>query len=380
MDLDKAREILQAAIAHDAGAIGTSAACAGLQARVVVEGAVVLDEALGWAQLVGARRPMEPRTPMDLASVTKALVTATLLMQAVDEGLVGFGDPIARFRPAWGELAGDPAREARLLDLLNHASGLPAWRTFYEEYDLGVDDPDRISAVRAEVMAQIVSTPRLAPPGQRHCYSDLGYLLLGDLLEQIFGDRLSTLFAERIARPLAMGQARYVDRQAGDAPIAAAAATEVCPTRGVVVGQVHDENCYLVGGVAGHAGVFATARELERFAAHLLAIDRGAPTNVDPVVTPPTLRWCWSEAARPAGGGSHLGGWDTPSGERSSAGRGFAAGKTVGHLGFTGTSLWIERERNVVAILLTNRVHPSRENDRIKDLRVAFHEAVVAPR
>ena len=378
MDLEAAQDVLRGTIAWEPEEIGGSAACAGLQARVVIHGEVVLDEAQGWAQLVGGRRRMEASTPMDLASVTKALVTATLLMQAVDEGLVGFRDPVARFRPAWANVPGDPARGARLLDLLNHSSGLPAWRTFYEEYDLGVDDPEAIAAVRSEVMAQIVTTPRLAAPGRRHLYSDLGYLLLGDLLEQIFGARLSSLFADRIVAPLGMGGARYVDRQAGEGPIADAAATELCSRRGgVVVGQVHDENCFLVGGVAGHAGVFATAAQLERFASHLLTVDRGEAAV--PLVRPETLRWCWSEAARPAGGGSHRGGWDTPSGERSSAGRGFAAGSTVGHLGFTGTSLWIERKRGVVAILLTNRVHPSRENERIKDLRVAFHEAIMAP-
>ena len=157
--------------------------------------------------------------------------------------------------------------------------------------------------------------------------------------------------------------------------LADAASTELAPRRGgIVTGFVHDENCYIQGGVAGHAGLFGTAADVARFGAHLLGVDRGESG----IVSAETLRTCWSQASR-GGDGHHLGGWDTPSGELSSAGRGFAADRTVGHLGFTGTSLWIERGEGVVASLLTNRVYPTRENTMIKPLRVAFHEAVLPP-
>ena len=152
-----------------------------------------------------------------------------------------------------------------------------------------------------------------------------------------------------------------------------AVATERCARRGgVVVGRVHDENTALMGGVSGHAGAFCDAPDLLRFGVHMLGIDQGQGPGI---VSREILRWCWSEAARGAAG-HHLGGWDTPSGARSSAGRHMTPDATVGHLGFTGTSLWIDRAQQRVAVLLTNRVHPTRDNPHILAMRIAFHEAV----
>ncbi len=375
MNIDKARSILREAIADDVDQLGKTKVCSAIEAVVWSDGETVLDEALGRTHLGAGGQPVRRDTPMDIASLTKPLVTATLMMQAVDEGRVRFSDPIAEHFPAWS--MGSHEREtATLLDLLNHSSGLPAWEKFYLRHPLD-PSPAMADTTRQALFRRIARTPLDARPTTRHLYSDLGYILLAGILERVYERPLQDLARERIFEPLGMTHTRYVARIAGDQPLEDAAATERCPLRArLVVGTVHDENTDIMGGVSGHAGVFSTAEDLLEFCRHLWQIDRGEVD--DGIVSREVLRFCLSEKARGADG-HHLGGWDTPSGILSSAGRGFQAGNTVGHLGFTGTSMWIERDRGLIAILLTNRVYPSRDNELIKELRVHFHEAILPP-
>ncbi len=380
MNLDKALETLRNAVADSRDEIGESKTCSAVQAAVWQGGKLLLDEALGCTHLGEGGAPMTRDTPMDIASLTKPLVVATLVMQAVDAGLVTLDDPIADHLPAWSSGAhsrnNKKRAEATLLDLLNHSSGLPAWEKFYLEYPVD-PTPERARTTRDELFARIATTPLEAEPGTRHAYSDLGYILWAHIVERVFDAPLHEVARDRIFEPLGMEHTRYVARLAGDEPIAHAAATEDCPHRKrVVIGTVHDENTDIIGGTSGHAGVFSTAGDLLEFCTHLWQIDAGAIS--DGIISRQTLQFCWSERARGADG-HHLGGWDTPSGSSSSAGRGFRAGRTVGHLGFTGTSFWIERDLGLIAILLTNRVYPTRENALIKELRVRFHEAVLPP-
>ncbi|MFP4600387.1 MAG: serine hydrolase domain-containing protein [Persicimonas sp.] len=382
MNPEKPLKSLRRAVAGSLDDIGDSKTCSAVQAAVWQGGELLLDEALGCTHFGEGGAPMTRDTPMDIASLTKPLVVATLVMQAVDAGLVALSDPIAEHLPAWltgarGDNKSDKKRaEATLLDLLNHSSGLPAWEKFYLEYPVD-PSPKRAQATRDELFERIATTPLEAEPGTRHAYSDLGYILWANILERVFDAPLHEVARARIFEPLDMQQTGYVARWAGDPPITHAAATEDCPLRErVVVGTVHDENTDIIGGTSGHAGVFSTAGDLLEFCTHLWQIDAGAIS--DGLVSRQTLQFCWSDRARGADG-HHLGGWDTPSGELSSAGRGFQAGRTVGHLGFTGTSFWIERDLGLIAILLTNRVYPSRENALIKRLRVRFHEAVLPP-
>ncbi len=352
--------VLHDHLAPSVEAIGHDATASAIQAWVAVENEVVLDVALGVTSFE-APSPVATVTPFDLASVTKVF-TATAAMIAVDEGLVTLDTP-----------APDLGGAIKLLQLLNHSSGLPAWDRFYERMPMN-PDPATARHTKAAVRREIVESER-QPPGVRGVYSDLGYLYLGFWLEDLFEASLDLVVRKRITDPLGLESIRYVNLLAGDPPVQSAASTEVDELRGgPVTGTVHDENCHIIGGVAGHAGLFGTATDVGTFGQHLLQVSRGA----EGIVSAEVLRHCWSEQAR-GGDGHFLGGWDTPSGELSSAGRGFSAGRTVGHLGFTGTSLWIERRSGTVAVLLTNRVYPSRENPRIKALRVAFHEAVIPP-
>lgn len=415
--IEQASHILRNAVATRRDEIGTTHVASAIQATVWQNGELLLDEALGYRHFdvpnsadntisYSTETRVGFNTPMDIASLTKPLVTATLLMQAVDEGLAEFDDPISKFCPEWSQPisaagldgvehpdsevgdekieVGNAKKNARdsatLLHLLNHSSGLPGWEKFYLRYPLA-PSPKLARQTRSAVMESITHTPLEAPPGTRHCYSDLGYLLLGHIVEKLLGNSLHILARKRIFAPLGMSHTRYVAQLDGEPAIESAAATEDCALRErLVCGTVHDENTEIIGGVAGHAGVFSTARDLLKFCAHLLAIDRGTLADTG-IISAQTLHFCLSDEARSANAtatpGHHLGGWDTPSGKNSSAGKGFRQGRTIGHLGFSGTSFWIERDLGIVAILLTNRVYPSRENARIKPLRVAFHEALL---
>jgi serine-type D-Ala-D-Ala carboxypeptidase len=370
---DRAREILRGAVADNVEQIGRGHVCSAVQAVVAHGQNTVLDEALGHLQL---ERPiaLSRDTPMDIASLTK-LFTTLVVLRACDEGYLSPETPIEEVFPRWSD-ADDPVRVSHLL---NHTSGLPAWEKFYLRYPM-----QRSSVVAAQtrdsILTEIISTARRAP-ATAFAYSDLGYILLGRLVEQVVDATLDELVSTWITRPLAMKATRFVNEIKGDARISNAAVTEFCPLRGgVTQGVVHDENAYVMGGVAGHAGLFSHAADLARLMGHLRSVALGLPLPEAeaPIVSQERLTWSWSLEAG-SSLGSHLGGWDTPSGATSSAGKGFSAGTTVGHLGFTGTSLWYDRDADLFAILLTNRVYPTRENRLIKNLRIRFHEAVNPP-
>lgn len=372
-------EILSRHTAHTLSEIGESGVACAMQASVGTLDADLYRNAFGRVDLESLDAPeVTPQTPFDIASITKALVGSTLAMQAVDERRVRWDTPIAEILPAWRERSDKISQKVTFLEILNHTSGLPAWEKFYLDHPL---DPSASVAreTRRTVLETIVSTPLLGAPGSLHAYSDLGYLLLAHLLEYLFDGRsLSQLASERIFTPLGLSATTYVDVHRQDHPIQNAVVTERCARRGRLIrGTVHDENTNIIGGVSAHAGVFSTAHQLLEFGRHLLAIDQGRDVE-NPLISRETLHFAWSPQARSAGG-SHLAGWDTPSGERSSAGRGFDPAHTVGHLGFTGTSIWIERQKGVISVLLTNRVYPTRENDGIRDLRIAFQEAILPP-
>ncbi len=309
-----------------------------------------------------AHNRLSPDEFMDIASVTK-LFTATLALMAIDAGKLGFETTIDTVYP---ELS---SPSPTLLQLLNHSSGLPAWDQYYLRYPLVPTDLEA-QQNRDAILQEILSSPRKAPG--HYAYSDLGYILLGRLIEQVLDDDLDTLVARFITGPLEMGRTRYVNQLKGESALEAVV-TEMTPGRPAPVrGLVHDENCFIQGGVAGHAGLFSTADDLILFGRHMLDIHEGKTG----ILKAMTLRQAWSSVSK-APDGHHAAGWDTPSGEVSSVGKGFSRSHTYGHLGFTGTSLWIDTSAQVVAALLTNRVFPTRENPRIKDLRVRFHEAVL---
>jgi CubicO group peptidase (beta-lactamase class C family) len=310
---------------------------------VLRSGQVALHQARGFACLEPSI-PVRRATPFDLASLTKALVTAPVCAALARAGALDLDAPVDATLPD-----APPGVTAR--HLLNHTSGLPAWRPLFRE----VARPGTAEARRA-VLAAARAVPTEAPPGVRHTYSDVGFLLLLDLIERRGGDRLDALFATHIlARlpPLALSWGH-----------ASAAATERCPTRGLLRGRVDDHNAWAMGGVSSHAGLFGTALSVAHLARALTQTD-------GPLADVATkLRGWWAQPEV----GSHRGGWDTPTAGGSTGGR--LPPGAVGHLGYTGTSMWCAPDRDTVLVLLTNRIHPRDDLDAIKALRPAWHAAV----
>src|SRR5690606_22350828 len=231
---------------------------------------------------------------------------------------------------------------------------------FYER--LWAGDRAGAASAREALVRMAGATPLAAEPGGAARYSDLGYILLGAALERAGGARLDELARALVFEPLGMVDTRFVDL---DAPRAArdprVAPTEICPRRGLVWGEVHDENCHAAGGVCGHAGLFSTAGDLARFARAALAALGG-----EPGLLPPDLARRLATTPSAPGTTWRLG-WDTPSGAPGVTHAGDLWPKDgVGHLGFTGCSLWLDPARRRYAILLTNRVHPSREGTGIR--------------
>lgn len=297
--------------------------------------------------------PVDPdSTIFDLASLTKVIAATTVAMMLEEEGRLDLDAPIHRYLP---ELT-DPEKApitSRLL--LVHRAGFESFAPLYRDH-----------RGREEYLRSINERPLRYPPGERMEYSDWDFVLLQLILERITGTPLDHLAAERIFRPLGMRSTGYAP---GAEVLHRVAPTEVQEWRGGKVhGEVHDENAWALGGVAGHAGLFSTARDLAVFAQMLL---RGGEYGGHAVLRPATIsRW----TARQDSASSRALGWDTPS-PRSSAGR-YSSPESYGHTGFTGTSLWIDPRRDLFVILLTNRVNPTRENHGIASLRRALADLV----
>ncbi len=300
-----------------------------------------------------ARRAPEPRalgegTWWDLASLTKPLVGAALTLSLVADRTLSFGLPVRQVLP-------DAPAGVTVAQLLTHSAGYPAWRPLYRgRSDWGSPE------TRAAVLEEATTTPLVARPGEVHTYSDIGFVVLCRLLETVGGDRLDRLWQRRLAGPLGWSGLGW---QAADV-----AATERCEVRGrVIEGQVHDLNAAAMGGISTHAGLFGTARGVAVAAQDCLEGFHGRGP-----LAGQGLRFAWTHG----GAGSHRYGWDGITPGSSSTGRTWEPGG-VGHLGFTGTSLWVAPTAQVVVVLLTNRVHPDAGDPRIRQLRPAVHEAVV---
>lgn len=299
---------------------------------------------------------VEADTIYDLASLTKVVATTTAAMLLVDEGRLDLDARVASLLPRF---AGPGKDRVTVRHLLTHSSGIDWWAPLYREL-----------SGRAAFLDRIYSMPLVSEPGAQMKYSDLGILLLGEVLERVAGRPVDELVRERLFEPLGM-------RDTGWRPEARLATriapTEFDPWRGRVVhGEVHDENAFALGGVAPHAGLFGTARDLARFAQMLLW--KGAYGG-QRIVRRETVELFTRAAGSPEGSSRALG-WDTKSPSGSSAGELFS-GDSFGHTGFTGTSIWIDPERDLFLVLLTNRVHPTRENRKIAAVRPALADAVI---
>ena len=344
-----------------------SVACGDVPGAVVCvahRGEVLWHEAYGAASWVPQRRAMRRETLFDIASLTKVIATTQLMLGAHAEGVLHLDDPLRRFYPH----APQDLSAVTLRQLLSHSGGFAAWLPLHAW--LGRNGTARQRRRRAA--AWIVRQPLAYRPGEASVYSDLGFMVLGDILETCYGQPLDVLFVQRVARPLRLDGVAYLSPEGACKAkdnVPDFAATERCEWRGrVVSGEVHDANAWAMGGVAAHAGLFATAAAVWHFAHAMLEAAAG---RLD-WLTPSLLRESWQRQSSPAGTTRSLG-WDTPTPGRSSSGS-FFSQNSIGHLGFTGCSLWIDLERQVSVILCTNRVHPSRQSDHIARLRPKVHD------
>ena len=370
----RAREILEKAMAPgDEGIEGADAPpsasglFSGCQAWVAHEGRCVLDLALGRSSWDPDAAPVTKDTLFDIASLTKAVGTALVAMRLHSDGQLDLG---ARVHRDLRHLA-TPSflAAATWADLLGHRSGLTPYEELFEAFD--PKDLPLPNQARAALARSISELPLATPPRAQALYSDFGYMLLGWALEKRTGLPLPALFETHLSALGAAGRFRVA--HTSEPPLLDSAATERCPWRARMIhGHVHDEHAYLLGGCAGHAGLFASARSVGLVAQALLDTCHDRRRDA---CAPETVRRFW-DPARVGTGGTWRLGFDGASGSESQAGR-LASRTTVGHLGFTGTSLWIYPRRQVVCVLLTNRVHPSRENEGIKDLRRRFHTAAL---
>ncbi|HEY4649139.1 MAG TPA: serine hydrolase domain-containing protein, partial [Gemmatimonadales bacterium] len=316
--------------------------------------------------------PTSDSTVYDLASLTKVVGLTTALMFAVQENRVELDAQVQRYVPAF---AGAGKDRVTVRMLLAHASGLPAWRPLFRQ-----------TSDRAAAFALVDSTPLEVPPGTREKYSDLGAIVLTQLLESVFQERLDTLLERRLFQPLGMASTRFLPPPEWRPRIAP---TEMQPWRGHVLrGEVHDENAAIMDGVSGHAGLFSSADDLLTFAEWLLDQAGGPGTRAAgagggqtviqtnartqegiagerpsdrPTIRPSVLAE-FTRRQNLVPGSTRALGWDTPDPE-SSSGQ-FLSPSSFGHTGFTGTSLWLDPQHRLAIVLLSNRVNPTRDNPR----------------
>ncbi|MBI4003210.1 MAG: serine hydrolase [Nitrospira defluvii] len=341
-----------------------------LRGRMVYEGAV------GYLSPQYPGSVVTAHTCYDLASLTKVLATTTAWVLLIQSGQVALDDRIDRIL---AELRDSPVGVATVRQLLMHSSGLPGWRPYYERIAATEAVQSGFlgsAAARQIVLGYIAREDLLYERGSRSLYSDLGFMLLGFAVERLSGESLDQFCRRRVYDPLDAHPLTYVPRgpltQHAAPPGAALpiAPTEEDGWRGrMLCGEVHDENAFALGGVAGHAGLFGTARAVLAVAQVWMAGWRG-----DRGLLEPSLATRFTTRQQTVPNSSWALGWDTPSAP-SSSGAHFSP-ESFGHLGYTGTSLWVDPVKELEVVLLSNRVHPTRRNERIRAFRPLIHDLV----
>ncbi len=302
-------------------------------------------------------------TLYDMASLTKVIVTTTSIMMLTQQKRLDLDTPVVRYLPEWAAAATldpDPAWRARVTirNLLLHDSGLPAHRDFY-----------KVAKGHDAVLARVLAEPLVRQPGTQVEYSDLGFIMLGEIVQRLTGLTLDEYAKQHIFLPLGMNASLFnPPRKAW--PTIAPTEIDLDFRKHLMQGEVHDENAWALGGVSGHAGLFSTAGDTAIFAQMILngGIYAHHRLLARSTIQEFTAREAIGDAARTLG-------WDVVT-QPSSSGHYFSPG-SFGHTGFTGTSLWIDPERGLFVVLLTNRVNPTRSNEQIRQLRPAVHDAVL---
>jgi CubicO group peptidase (beta-lactamase class C family) len=340
--------------------------------------AVIYEQAVGFRSLLPQKTTMQPGMIFDLASLTKPLATTVAIMLLIREKKLRLDDQITRIIPMYG-VFGKSLTTVR--HLLSHSSGLPAWKAFFEEI-LRSEKSGRINFVASRaaknfVFEQIHREKPLNRPGAHCLYSDLGFIILGEAVEILTGNTFDRFCQDRIFKPLGLRSTGFIDlsqlRTRRLQPVEdMIAPTENCPWRKkILCGEVHDDNAYAMGGVAGHAGLFSSARDVHTLLVRMNQCLRGKNSFL-----PQSLVREFLTKDESAANSNFALGWDTPMPGHSASGTLFSP-RSVGHLGFTGCSIWWDLDKDCHVILLTNRVHPSRKNDKIREFRPHIHDQIM---
>jgi CubicO group peptidase (beta-lactamase class C family) len=309
-------------------------------------------------------RPPDGRTLYDMASLTKVVALTTVAMFAIEQRRLDLDTPVVLYLPEFAHGSGAKAR-VTVRDLLLHDSGLPPdpvpplWKGSH----------NRTAAIDRALASNLDTIPRA-----RYVYSDLSAITLAAILERLYHKRLDRLFAEEIAGPLRLTRTRFLPPRSWRNEIAPTE-IEPVPFHGPTAlrGEVHDENAWWLGGVSGHAGLFGDADDLLRFGEWALA--GSLDVHYKGSLQPPAEFATWTVRQNQPAGSSRAIGWDTPSGV-SSAGN-YMSARSFGHTGFTGTSIWIDPTRDIVIVLLTNRVNPTRNTPKFGQIRGVVADAVM---
>jgi CubicO group peptidase (beta-lactamase class C family) len=366
---------------------------------VIHAGDVTLDAAWGWIDPETGQHPVTPDTRFDLASLTK-LYTTSALLTYISAGAVGLDTPLVELVPEFGgdprpidggqdpftrlalptpdDLSGvtvDPAR-VTLFHLLTHTSGLAPWRAVYQAAGAAPTPPGEADRVGREIrwanaVRALCSDPFVGEPGSSVRYSDLGLMLLGEATARLYGDSLDRAIESRVTRPLDLESVTFNPARRG-VPLTQIAPTEIDADwrKRRCWGEVHDENACGVGGIAGHAGLFASAFDVASLGWAWCIGDRRLAIDPD-LRALATMQHAETDGARRGLG------WALKAVEDSMAGDLFGT-RSYGHSGFTGTTLWIDPARRLVVALLTNRVYPGREREGIHAFRRAAHDALAS--
>ena len=331
----------------------------GAALAVTHQGSLVAAQGFGRFTYDPGSAEVRSDTIFDLASLTKVITTTTMAMVLYERGLMSLDASLQMVLPEFVTLAPPYQRERRsrvtVRMLLAHSSGLPAYERLFE-----------FARDRDELMRAAITTPLVMEPGTHAAYSDIGFILLGEVLARLSGSALDRFAEQEIFAPLGMERARFNPPEDWRLAIPPTEEDKTFRKR-IIQGEVNDENAFVMGGISGHAGVFAPATDVARFAECML---RGGM----PILNPATVRLFTAREASPQGTSRALG-WDTPS-HPSSSGI-MLTPSSFGHLGFTGTSLWIDPRRQLSVTLLTNRTWPHRSAQAIRQIRPVVHDAIV---
>jgi len=350
-----AYRVLEAAIAERA--------FPGCAFGVAAGGQVILKDALGRFTYEEQAPAVTPQTMYDIASLTKVLATTAAAMLLYQRGLLDLEMPVGELLPGFvvGRPPGTWARYVTLRHLLAHNSGLPAYVEFFHS----AKSPAALFRTCLELQFE-------AHPGERAEYSDPGFILLGKALEVLMQDSLAVWTRREIFHCLELSATGFTPhRYLG--PSIPPTEDDTTFRQRVIQGEVQDDNAWVMGGVAGHAGLFSNVPDLLRFAEEILRAVRSEPGAGTQGLFDSATIDTFAERQKPDGSSRALG-WDTPSPE-SSSGRHFSS-RSIGHLGYSGCSLWIDLAADIAVVLLTNRTWPDRKNQAIRAVRPAFHDAV----